>query len=472
MRPLEILLLLSSLALLLCLIGQRTRTGLPFLLAILLFSVMAAHALLEGPRGPMLALNLVAMLSLVFAAVVLAGWLPSHRMRLVLGSGLILGAVGSAVFAGTILPVFVLPPPDGPDAIGWTELTLDEPPYDLAKLDPEQAPALVRLWYPTAAVAPPPSLWSWFSHPANPAGAMLGQQGAPIKASGTARPVIVYFPGWPGTGIENHVLIRSLVSHGFVVASAEYPRRLPGMSADQYKRIVRALQQYPIYASETVYREAVAQSTQRVRKRAHDASLIVDALSRLDQAKTTDGFSGQLDVEHVGIMGFSLGGATAAQAAFDDPRFKAVMNMDGRHWAEAREQGVRQPYLFISEELLLPSRADFESSNPDVRYNAIEDQSDYTTGERNMARNGGIHVTIRGTAHMNFTDAGLTSPLRRYTGGGPIDPKLALRIVRDYVLAFFGKTLRGEDSPLLSSTASPYPEALVQIYPPPSAEAR
>jgi hypothetical protein len=50
------------------------------------------------------------------------------------------------------------------------------------------------------------------------------ERDAPLAAAGTRLPVIVYFGGWLGTGIDNNELIRALVGEGFVVAATNAER--------------------------------------------------------------------------------------------------------------------------------------------------------------------------------------------------------------------------------------------------------
>ncbi len=96
----------------------------------------------------------------------------------------------------------------------------------------------------------------------------------------------------------------------------------------------------------------------------------------------------------------------AAEARRAEPRIKAAVNIDGRHWGEALRHGVPEPYLFIGEVLRMPTAAELAAVNPATRYEALLDQIDYTNLAAHLREQGGIQVTIAGTTHANLSDEG------------------------------------------------------------------
>ncbi len=286
-------------------------------------------------------------------------------------------------------------------------------------------------------------------------------------AAGSARyPLLIYFPGWPGTQIENYGLINELASHGFIVAGVVYPARGPNLSPAAFHRQVTALEQPMDYSSEAAYRRTQAEGTARVRARSSDAVTLLDVMARVDGARATP-LARRVDLDRIGIVGFSLGGAVAAQASTLDPRFAAVVNIDGRHWDRALERGVSQPYLFIGEELRMPTEADLAATDPNRRYHAIEDQRDYSQLALNLRRHGGMQVVVPGARHAHFTDGGGQSRLRRLTHAGERSAaRRVLEILHAYVPAFFRRILKSEPAPLLLSGARPFAHAHLQVWEP------
>jgi hypothetical protein len=68
-------------------------------------------------------------------------------------------------------------------------------------------------------------------------------------------------------------------------------------------------------------------------------------------------------------------------------------------------------------------------------------------------------VYIEGTAHYDFSDLPLLSPLAPQLGlKGPISGKRVVTIVDDYLLSFFEMTLRGEESDLFKPQNQKYVE--------------
>jgi dienelactone hydrolase len=360
--------------------------------------------------------------------------------------------------------VFPLQPPastTGPFAVGMWNLELD---------DPTMAPAPnVQLWYPvdrktTGSDSQPPvnrmAGWPRWRKidPIIPAAA---------PAVNPARfPIILYFSGWSGTRLENAIAVRDLASHGFVVVTVLYPAIQPGAADAVYRRQIEDLEKPMDFSSAAAFPRTIDLAANRVRARARDARTILDALTRLDEYDPSGQFTHRLMLDHVGIFGFSFGGAVAAQAAWLDTRFKAAVNLDGWHFAEAAEQGVDRPYLIMSDDTSLPSAADLVSEKPETRATASLDDQDYRRSIENMRKHGGFYVTISGTTHVNYTDAALRSRIRRVTGAGSIAPVRAVEIIDAHLREFFGKYLLDQDSDLFCVSAARFPEARIQIWKP------
>jgi hypothetical protein len=72
-----------------------------------------------------------------------------------------------------------------------------------------------------------------------------------------------------------------------------------------------------------------------------------------------------------------------------------------------------------------------------------------------------IAVTIQGTAHYDFSDLPLLTPLAHALGlKGPLAGPRVLEILNVYSLAFFDATLKDRTSALLGEPDAGYPEVL------------
>ena len=135
-----------------------------------------------------------------------------------------------------------------------------------------------------------------------------------------------------------------------------------------------------------------------------------------------------------------------------DHRLKAVVNIDGWIFDAAPGGWIEQPFMFISDDGPAATSADLSNPNPAHRYHAILDD----TGDRRMfselAKHGGVAVTVLGSDHLDFSDMAYLSRAALLRGRRP--DGAAIRIAADYSAAFFGQILNGEASPLFSDPPS------------------
>ena len=468
MRPLELILALTVAACGIRLAGLGRPAGLQWIhgMQLLLAAMLLAQVLVEGWRWQ--------MFPAYAAALVIAGtpWLfGSSAQTLFWSVAASVALIAVSVLSCLLLPFVASQPAHGPFAIGVTDISLSVPhPRNVGLSAPSELKAapLVRLWYPAEAPGQPrfetlvrqriaDRLRAVPTAPAAPE--------APVARSATKFPVVLYFDGWPEDKIQNVALIRELVSRGFAVAAVQYPARFPGTSdaSDAQMRALLARDMVE-YSSAAAFERSVQLTHSRARAHARDAIAVLDTLTAFD-GQNGSPFAQRLDTQRAGTLGFSFGGAVAAETSRLDPRIKAVINMDGRHWGDALEQGVERPYMFICEELAMPTAADLTSGNPMIRYEAQLDQVDYSRLAANLQARGGVRVTIADMAHMNFTDFPLRSPLRRLSQGGKIDPRRAQEIIQTYVIEFFSRYLVSAQTPALDSPWPQLPQVRVQSWP-------
>ena len=384
-----------------------------------------------------------------------------HLPLRLLTAGLIVAAVG----AGSLHPVFSLPQPTGPDPVGTTLLKLPPAPAKAAGDELASSPPTLQVWYPAAAANRRETAPYALGATATGVEAYLGTQrlvrtaarlDAGFLPGGGRRPIVLFVASWGGKRWENTAEAQELASHGYVVVAM----------GDRYPEPPLDL------SSERAFRTTLAWADEKVRRSAMDALAVLDFLSELDRSDPRGRFTHRLDLSRVGIFGFSFGGAVALEAASMTSQFRAVADLDGWLFGAAADRWIDRLVLIMSEGPAAGGSpvADMHASSIAAERNAaaLDDRSERQM-DAGFARSGGYLLTIAGTNHFNFSDRAFASPIRRWVGAGPIAPRRATRIINDYLLAFFGKTLSGQPAPLLEPGAPRDPAAALSIHAPPRA---
>jgi pimeloyl-ACP methyl ester carboxylesterase len=333
--------------------------------------------------------------------------------------------------------------------------------------DPERPAPIVNFWYSGRAdtakraiknAAPGSAILSHFRHPRQP----FALDASSTTGRGTKFPFLLYFPGWAATAVDNIALIKEFAGAGFVVATVHYPADLPGASHWVVLRQREELERPMDFSSARAFAETIERANRRVSDRAADAVAILDALGCPNGSEVDRKIVDQLDADRIGVFGYSLGGAVAAEACVRDNRFRAAINIDGWHFGEAIDRGVSQPYLFISDDTPLPTASDLISPNPVRRFTALLNRQAHERLTSNFTRHGGHLLTLVGSRHEDFACRRRRLEIRRPLRRNRIS---ALKIVSRYARSFFSEHLRGEKSDLLDGAAAPYPQVRLQSWP-------
>jgi predicted dienelactone hydrolase len=378
---------------------HRRPATLQRLSAIALVLAAATVALDDGPRwqmGPWQALAVG-----VGLAATMRHWRPgrSHWPLRVAGRGAL--GVGVVIGALALSTAFVpqLPPTSGSHRVAsqifrWTDASRAE------TLTPDPADhrqVIAQAWYPsdTASRRPVPYFEAQHQLPGSVGGlpsfmfAAFGEINthatfeAPISRAQRTWPVLVFSPGLGVPREQYTSLSTELASRGFVVIALSAP----------YESAPTVLTRGRV-VGQTVHPDVMGppphpELQRLIDMRAADASFVLDRLAALAANDWRSPLAGHLDLRHVGIVGHSLGGATAVQVLAADPRFRVGVNLDGKLFGTQPDARLRQPLLWMQ-------------SDDDAR------TQEYTQGrDRLLAhlRGGGDVVTVDGSVHMSFSDA-------------------------------------------------------------------
>ena len=134
-----------------------------------------------------------------------------------------------------------------------------------------------------------------------------------------------------------------------------------------------------------------------------------------------------MNLNKVGVLGHSYGGATAIQASFEDDRFKSCLVLDS--WmnpisATVLNSGIKQPFIYLGRPLWNDSNY---PSSPELVKTFI-----------NAFPENKYHFILKNSRHLDFCDAPLFSPLSDwFLETGSIPAKKAVSTTNKVALSFF-----------------------------------
>lgn len=391
-----------------------------------------------------------------------------------------------------LIPVMVLPDPTGSYTIGTKYLHFidNNVKEGFVSESTKKREITAQVWYPANPIpnAKPEPYWDnadelsaiftkrvslmmktpsfWLSH--NSLTKTHSYLDAPFLNDKHSFPVLIYSHGFFfGVNKDNTALMEELASHGYIVFAIAhaydapffiYPDKTIKSFDDRNEPLFSRLERYMsdkylnslseklkgtknTFEQLEILKEINSNSNviswqEGLRERIADVRFLIDELEEMNRGSGM--FAGKLDLERLGVIGLSYGGTTAYRVCLVDKRIKAGVNMDG-FTASCGMLGANltQPFMFMLSE-----------SNRGMNYffyNKAEDAT-YT-------------ITIAGAAHSNYSDVSLVGGFMKLIGQlGKIDGNRCVKIFNDYILAFFDKHLKGNDSGFLDSPSPDYSE--------------
>lgn len=360
-------------------------------------------------------------------------------------------AVGAAVEARPPRPPggvrLVLPEPTGPHRIG----TVSAHVVDRSRRDPwvpsqTARELMIQLWYPARDVrrsprAPwvGPALAALLNPPGSGFELPVTHAYTDAPAAGGRRPVVLYSPGFGVERTASTALVEELASHGYIVVTIDHTYDSPLVEFPD-GRVARSALPPPAGTpgeEERLIAKALA-------ARVADTRFVLDWLARA-QGALPDGLWRAMDRRRIGMIGHSLGGATAAATMLEDRRVRAGANLDGSMAGRALTAGLDRPFLLMGSD----------------GHGTVDETWVAFWAVLRCPRH---QLELRGSGHMSFTDYQVLLP---QTGAAPADLEPALgtidgarsvRVQRAYLLAFADRYLGGHSGTLLSGPSAAYPE--------------
>ncbi|MCI4062289.1 acetylhydrolase [Micromonospora sp. R77] len=387
------------------------------------------------------------------------------------------GLIGAALAAGASVPIgaaglggrasaattdpgpvrLTLPAPTGPYPVGMVPLHL----MDRSQPDPLAGPGryrelMVSVWYPARDVWRYP-LAPWmtaasmrgllesagFDPTAVLAPLTAGHEGAPVRRTNRRLPVVVYSHGAGSHRSDTTIVVQELASHGYAVVTVDHTYDGPGEFPD----------------GRVTTREYDYDSTPWTYTR--DVRFVLDQIAVLATGDNPDvdhrplpaGLGAALDLDRIGMFGWSKGGTATALTMATDPRVRAGISFDGPMLSQPLPStDLDRPFMLLTAEFT-------RTAEP-----AVADFWSHLLGWR-------LNIQAAGAVHSSYGDnQWLVPQLARVIGMsdaeltdwiGTLDPARAVRIQQAYPLAFFNLHLRHRRSHLLRGPSRSFPEVMV-----------
>ena len=322
-------------------------------------------------------------------------------------------------------PKLAVPPATGPEHVGTIAIAVFDPS--------RHRELMIQIWYPTRATRGRPA--PYFT----PAVARLvaAADHVPVSVTTTIathafeaskpapgrHPVVLYSPGSSEMRNDATALAEELASRGFVTVGIDHTGESQFVQFPD-GRIVRGT----FHDTGT----PASTNTREVGVRVADVAAVLRALPAISRHGL---LAGALDLRHIGMFGFSLGGATAAAAMRQLPVIQAGLDMDGSLYGDAVTTPLTRPFL-----LLANSQHSFNGDGS------------WRSGWREL-HGFRREIQLRRSGHLNFTDlAGFIDSLglqSRYPDViGTIPAPAAITATRELITAYFDYFLKHDQDAL------------------------
>ena len=334
-----------------------------------------------------------------------------------------------------------LPQPTGPFAVGKVERLFTDSSRDILYRTLTNGALMTTIWYPAGEVGGrmpgpyvnPREMQAWiellqkygFSFAAAQITRLTNSPSysfpeAPLSSHLRKFPLVLYAHGGVGLRTDNTGSAEELASHGFIVVSSAHGGTA-GMELPD-GTLVKPKLEFHLSGNDT---NAIAVAVFQDETR--DLRFVIDELERLNAGDRF--FAGRLDLNHLGVFGWSYGGAEAEALCSVERRCKAGVALDAGGNPNLSILRFNQPFLILAgpSGVAWGARQLFEQLHKDAWL-----------------------IQIRDAGHGEFGDIAefLQSPETGRTQ----------KIVRTYLVSFFTKYLKSEDGCDLDAPLPHHPE--------------
>lgn len=392
--------------------------------------------------------------------------------------------LGISFFFSTTMPILKLDAPKGRYTVGTTLVKiLDEKRDEYHTQEPnDKRELIVEIWYPGIQdpMKETNTLWSGLYSGENDVIRFFTNYLRKIHTHSVPNlepvsgsfPLILFNHGLQMFTSQNTLLMEHLASHGYVVASIGHPYEsirvhlgqgrvvLPEfvLSLEKFKEGMRWIAE----SSEPILkaRKKIATLTDREER----SKIVLAAIEKADTVNETvitwtrdtqfvlslilgnvpeiSSLIPDIDTSKIGVMGMSIGGATAAELCKVDNRVMAGINLDGLHYGTTQNDSLNIPFMMFT--------SDDGTGMNDFLF--LQSKKDY------------YEYHLRSTRHSDLTDMAIVWPILKFYGqSGQLKGRRVMEIMNTTLLDFWDYYLKGKTQKDLSTTR--FPELHVEFKP-------
>lgn len=424
--------------------------------------VTGMQILLEGYRWQMIPAYLILLLPIMHI------FLFSHRapatswINRILKGGFIILCLAVTIDLPILIPVFSFSEPTGSYKVGTTSLHLidDKRMEEYAKDSNDKRELMVQIWYP-AKTGSGKANAPYLPHPKELAAGLamsrslpkftLGHldqvktnsfQDAQLSKKQSSWPLLLFSHGMDLYRNQNTFQLEELVSHGYIVVAIGHT----------YDTAATVFPDGHIALNRPKSDEGLPTWDKHMSLWTDDVKFILDKIEQLNN-KDNGFFHNSIDMNRIGMLGHSFGGAATMQMLMQDDRVKAGINMDGGLYGAIATQGVGKPFLMMETQDMEEYMAKAKEANKEDLGLSLFKELDRR--KKLALTGGGYSLSIPNTNHTSYTDLSLFSPLLKSKGE---DSTYVHRTINDVSLEFFNKYVKGDASALMDKIATRYSE--------------
>jgi len=365
---------------------------------------------------------------------------------------------------GVVIPDTPFTKPTGPYGVGtrdyyWVDATR---PELFTKDSSDKRHVAVQIWYPAdVSLGATPARYvrnpDEFTNPAEfkPVLHVVTNSvlDAPVAKAEGKYPVLLYNHGGGWNRFSATFSVEQLASHGYIVVSVEHPG---------FSKISTFPDGYRFAGDTLLFKPTGKMKDDAAASWAwlgdvvfiawmKDATFALDKIEELNRDAASP-FAGRLDLDRIGALGWSFGGAAAIELSRSDRRIKAAVDHDGQLFGAVRDIGTGRPFMLLHN--TSHPLAGVKPEDVAVMKEAVDQVRGWDRTVKEKSTNDWYDIEIAGTNHGSFSD------LMLFFRSAPnqIDPRRAHEIINAYTISFFDQYLRGKPSPLLAAPSPAFPE--------------